>query len=115
MTEQEELLGADYCEHNVRHPGVGVTRAVSVLKKVIYIPIYNYVIISFLKRYLCLIIALFLKHDPAVESNLETVGKNKGHMDYLEKNYGIHMVSKLEIRNTPRPKSRSRNMNYEKM
>ena len=57
----------------------------------------------------------FLKHDPSVEHNLETVGKNKGHMDYLEKNYGIHMVSKLEISNTPRPKSRSRNMNYEKM
>ena len=32
MTEHEELLGADYMEHNIHHPGVGVTRAVSVLK-----------------------------------------------------------------------------------
>ena len=32
MSEHEELLGADYMEHNVRHPDVGVTRAVSVLK-----------------------------------------------------------------------------------
>ena len=67
------------------------------------------------KKISMFIYCTFLKHDPTVESNLETVGKNKGHMDYLEKNYGIHMVSKLEIRNTPRPKSRSRNMNYEKM
>ena len=81
-----------------------------------YPAVYNYVINFFLKEYLCLLfIALFLQHDPNVEQNLETVGKNKGHMDYLEKNYGIHMVSNLEIRNTPRPKSRSRNMNYEKM
>ena len=29
-----ELLGADYCEHEVFHPGVGVTRAVSVLQHV---------------------------------------------------------------------------------
>ena len=26
MAEHMELLGADYCEHNVYHPGVGVTR-----------------------------------------------------------------------------------------
>lgn len=29
-----ELLGADYCEHAVYHPGCGVTRAVSVLQRV---------------------------------------------------------------------------------
>ena len=28
MAEHMELLGADYCEHNVFHPGVGVTRLV---------------------------------------------------------------------------------------
>ena len=32
MTEHEELLGADFFEHDIRHPGVGVSRAVSVLK-----------------------------------------------------------------------------------
>ena len=28
MAEHMELLGADYCEHAVFHPGVGVTRSV---------------------------------------------------------------------------------------
>ena len=32
MHAHEELIGADYTEHNIHHPGVGVTRAVSVLK-----------------------------------------------------------------------------------
>ena len=32
MHDHEELIGADYCEHNIHHPGVGVTRAVSVLR-----------------------------------------------------------------------------------
>ena len=32
MKKHEELLGADYFEHDIRHPGVGVSRAVSVLK-----------------------------------------------------------------------------------
>ena len=27
----QELLGADYCEHNIFHSGVGVSRAVSAL------------------------------------------------------------------------------------
>ena len=50
MSEHEELLGADYMEHNVRHPGVGVTRAVSVLKS----------------------------HEENVDLQLVPVGKNKG-------------------------------------
>ena len=32
MSAHEELLGADFFEHDIRHPGVGVSRAVSVLK-----------------------------------------------------------------------------------
>ena len=32
MHEHEELLGADFYEHDIRHPGVGVSRAVSVLQ-----------------------------------------------------------------------------------
>ena len=32
LHQHEELLGADYFEHDIRHPGVGVSRAVSVLK-----------------------------------------------------------------------------------
>ena len=63
LTEHEELLGADYTEHNIHHSGVGVSRAISVLKK----------------------------HDQAVELNLVPVGKNKGHMDYLEKEYGTKL------------------------
>ena len=50
MTEHEELLGADYMEHNIHHPGVGVTRAVSVLKD----------------------------HKENVDLQLVPVGKNKG-------------------------------------
>lgn len=72
LTEHEELLGADYTEHNVHHPGVGVTRAVSVLKK----------------------------HDEKVDLNLVPVGKNKGHMDYLERVYGADLQSRLELRKT---------------
>ena len=30
MDEHEELLGADYAEHNIHHPGVGVTRDDSI-------------------------------------------------------------------------------------
>ena len=50
MSEHEELLGADYWEHNIHHPGVGVTRAVSVLKT----------------------------HHENVDLQLVPVGKNKG-------------------------------------
>jgi len=33
MTEIEELLGADYCEHNIMQGGnIGVSRAVSALR-----------------------------------------------------------------------------------
>ncbi len=32
MHQHEELLGADFFEHDIRHPGIGVSRAVSVLK-----------------------------------------------------------------------------------
>ena len=32
MHAHEELLGADFFEHDIRHAGVGVSRAVSVLK-----------------------------------------------------------------------------------
>jgi len=32
MEAHEELIGADFFEHDIRHPGIGVSRAVSVLK-----------------------------------------------------------------------------------
>ena len=32
MEEHEELLGADFFEHDIRHPGFEVSRAISVLK-----------------------------------------------------------------------------------
>ena len=50
MSESEELIGADYTEHNIHHPDVGVTRAVSVIKR----------------------------HDSKVDLGLIPVGKNKG-------------------------------------
>lgn len=31
MEPNEELLGADLCEHNIRHGQIGVTRAISAL------------------------------------------------------------------------------------
>lgn len=50
MTEIQELVGADYSEHNVFHSGVGVTRAVSAIKR----------------------------YDKSVDLGLVPVGKNKG-------------------------------------
>ena len=32
MSEQEELLGADYCEHDIQHPSQEVSRAVELLR-----------------------------------------------------------------------------------
>ena len=32
MAEHEELLGADYCEHDIRHSSAEVNRAVSLLQ-----------------------------------------------------------------------------------
>ncbi|XP_059079547.1 putative ammonium transporter 3 isoform X2 [Tigriopus californicus] len=68
MTEIQELVGADYCEHNIFHSGVGVTRAVSVIKR----------------------------HDKAVDLGLVPVGKNKGHMDFLEREYASKLKSEVE-------------------
>ncbi len=52
MHDHEELIGADYCEHNIHHPGVGVTRAVSVLKDYVH----------------------------GIDLNLYPVGKNQGNL-----------------------------------
>ena len=56
MHDHEELIGADYCEHNIHHPGVGVTRAVSVLKD----------------------------HVQGVDLNLFPVGKNQGNFLFTQ-------------------------------
>jgi hypothetical protein len=68
MHDHEELIGADYTEHNIHHPGVGVTRAVSVLKN----------------------------HMEGVDLGLIPVGKNQGHMDYLERHYAAKLIFQLE-------------------
>jgi len=70
MTEIEELIGADYMEHNIHHPGVGVTRAVSVIGK----------------------------RNPSVDLGLTRVGNNKGHSDYLEKVYAAKLANVEEDR-----------------
>ena len=54
MAEHMELLGADYCEHLVFHPGCGVTRAVSVLAQV-------------------------PKFSGKVDTSIRHVGNNRGH------------------------------------
>ena len=59
MAEHMELLGADYCEHNVFHPGCGVTRAVSVLQ---HVP----------------------KFQGKVNTSLQHVGNNRGHDLYIQ-------------------------------
>ncbi|XP_023336671.1 putative ammonium transporter 3 [Eurytemora carolleeae] len=68
MAEHMELLGADYCEHEVFHPGVGVTRAVSVLQ---HVP----------------------KFTSKVNVELDYVGKNYGHDQYLNKVYNKEKIS----------------------
>ena len=59
MRDYEELLGADYVEHNIHRHGLHLTRAVSVLGE---------------------------KHGDILRGHVP-VGKNKGHMDYLEDTY----------------------------
>ena len=59
MRDYEELLGADYVEHNVHRHGLGLTRSVSVIGNL---------------------------HDDILRGHVP-VGKNKGHMDYLERSY----------------------------
>ena len=63
MDEHEELIGADYCEHNILHPGVGVSRAVSVIKR----------------------------HDEHVDLGLIPVGKNKG-KEYNLKRFSLSTI-----------------------
>ena len=54
-----ELLGADYCEHLVFHPGCGVTRAVSVLA---HVP----------------------KFSGKVDTSIRHVGNNQGHDMFIQ-------------------------------
>ena len=59
MAEHMELLGADYCEHLVFHPGCGVTRAVSVLA---HVP----------------------KFSGKVDTSIRHVGNNQGHDMFIQ-------------------------------
>ncbi len=68
MSEHTELIGADYCEHSVLHPEVGVSRAVSVIGR----------------------------RSPAVDLGLVPVGANKGEPEgtirallYVHKHYAL--------------------------
>ena len=60
VEEHEELVGGDYIQHNIHRQGMDVSRAVS---------------------------ALAIDHAD-IARGLVPVGKNKGHMDYLEGTYG---------------------------
>ena len=71
MAEHMELLGADYCEHNVFHPGVGVTRAVSVLQ---HVP----------------------QFDGKVNIQLKHVGNNIGHDKFIDEEYRAKRISVFE-------------------
>ena len=67
MAEHMELLGADYCEHLVFHPGCGVTRAVSVLA---HVP----------------------KFEGKVETNIRHVGNNRGHDMCIQVRHAVHVT-----------------------
>ena len=71
MAEHMELLGADYCEHNVFHPGVGVTRAVSVLQ---HVPQFS----------------------SKINTSLRHVGNNIGHDRFLDTEYSVKRISVFE-------------------
>ena len=73
MRDYEELLGADYVEHNIHRHGLHLTRAVSVVGE---------------------------KHEDILRGHVP-VGKNKGHMDYLEDTYSdLATVIKARLRRT---------------
>ena len=73
MRDYEELLGADYVEHNIHRHGLHLTRAVSVIGG---------------------------KHEDILRGHVP-VGKNKGHMDYLEDTYSdLATVVKARLRRT---------------
>ena len=65
-----ELLGADYCEHNVFHPGCGVTRAVSVLQ---HVP----------------------KFQGKVDTTLKHVGNNQGHDMFIQNLKHVKRISPM--------------------
>ena len=95
MTEHEELLGADYMEHNIHHPGVGVTRAVSVLKDhkenvdLQLVPVGK----NKGKRNLTPLYSKIKKKYHIISFYLGLCILTLGHMDYLERKY----VNKKEI------------------
>ena len=70
MAEHMELLGADYCEHNVFHPGCGVTRAVSVLQ---HVP----------------------KFQGKVDTTLKHVGNNQGHDMFIQNLKHVKRISPM--------------------
>ena len=73
MRDYEELLGADYVEHNIHRHGLQLTRAVSVIGE---------------------------KHGDILRGHVP-VGKNKGHMDYLEDTYSdLATTIKARLRRT---------------
>ena len=73
MRDYEELLGADYVEHNIHRHGLDLTRAVSVIGD---------------------------RHGDILRGHVP-VGKNKGHMDYLENTYSdLATTIKQRLRRT---------------
>jgi len=78
MKEHEELIGADYIEHNIHRHGNNITRTVSVFAK---------------------------NHGDVVLGHVP-VGKNKGHIDYLENRYAS-MSQTLRFRKHPSQKIQS--------
>ncbi len=89
MDAYEELIGADYMEHNVHHPGVGVTRFGSSSSRsnneMIYVahtvsPIATVATIT--SATTCILfsraVSVIKQHDERVDLGLTPVGKNKG-------------------------------------
>ena len=68
MEAHEELLGADFFEHDIRHPGVGVSRAVSVLQHF---------------------------HEE-IDPNILPKGQNPGHEEIIQRQQKITFVKELD-------------------
>ena len=68
MEPHEELLGADFFEHDIRHPGVGVSRAVSVLQHF---------------------------HDE-IDPYILPKGQNPGHEEIIEKQQKLTLVEEID-------------------
>ncbi len=75
MSPYEELIGADYTEHNIHHPGVGVTRRERDFFHRIFGESKS---VFYLVDFSCRAVSVIKRHDEHIDLGLIPVGKNKG-------------------------------------